>query len=282
MKQMQLRFILVVVASVLLLISLDNAFGDTNPPVKTPKKAAVKKRVKKAKTASPRYAPKPPPTTSSPGIPALPDNTLAMRSAAPAAPAVTSSFSLTDDTPSRILNLRIHPLYLAEMLFQRNTLVSLRGDMDFVLGDRFTLGPSIIYQQTSNVDETALASGTSQMMNESFLEVGLLANIYLTGTTSTGGFLLRPHAYWIDPTGEKDPLGGGSIGSTSVTQGVRSGAEFIYQKILPNGFNFEVGGGFTYYLVPYEIDYPASSGTTATIPTSRIQPTLSLAIGWAF
>jgi hypothetical protein len=112
------------------------------------------------------------------------------------------------------------------------------------------------------------------------LEVGLLSSIYLTGTTSTGGFVLRPHLYWVDVQGEKQDSLGNITPSSKATQGLRSGAEIVYQKILTNGFNFEVGGGFSYYLIPYDIGYP-QPGIADSQPSSRIIPTISIGIGWA-
>ena len=152
----------------------------------------------------------------------------------------------------------------------------------FLLGEKFALGPSVIYQQTSSLDAQALAtSGISQSMNEGILEVGLLSSIYLTGTTSTGGFILRPHAYWIDVNGQKQDSSGNITSSAKNTSGIRAGSEFIYQMVMGSGFNFEVGGGFTYYLVPYSMQY-SDSGTPSSGPASRFLPTASIGVGWAF
>lgn len=176
-----------------------------------------------------------------------------------------------------ILNIRLHPIYLGTMLLQKDTVVAGRADLDFVLGNRVTLGPSVIFNSTSTPD----SNDNSQYLDEQILELGLLSNIYLTGKTSTGGFILRPHVYWIDAMGDKVNADDEILSSSSNTNGLRGGSEIVYQLITTGGLNFEVGGGFTYHLVPYQMNY-TGSGTSSTEPVSRISPTLTVGIGWAF
>ncbi len=197
------------------------------------------------------------------------------------APSLSVLAAPVDDVTKRILNFRVHPIYLMQVLAQKDTIVAVRADLDFVLGEKFTLGPSVIYQQTSVQDAAALTAGTGQSVDTNRLDVGLLANIYLTGTTSTGGFLLRPHVYWVDVNGQKDRGDQAAVAPSGTVSGIRAGSEFVFQKILPCGFNFEVGGGFTYHLVPYSVDYN-DGGLAHDTPDNRFQPTVTLAIGWAF
>lgn len=197
-------------------------------------------------------------------------------------PPLAASLSPKEESaPKRFMNIRLHPVHLLYMATQKDTLASARGDIDFMLGDKVTLGASVIYHQTSEQDTAALATGVGQTVDMSLLEVGLLSNLYLTGTSSTGGFILRPHVYWIDAHGSKDNNTPNGIASTGAKNGARAGAEFIYQVILPVGFNLEIGGGFTYHLVPYAVDYPAP-GLTRSEPDNRFVPTVSAGVGWAF
>lgn len=183
------------------------------------------------------------------------------------------------EAPSRVMNLRIHPLHLVPMLTQKDTRVSLRADVDIALGSRVTLGPSVTFRQTSKWDSTALTGGSINGMNETLLELGLLSNIYFTGNTSEGGFLVRPHVYWIDAQGERNN-NNGNIGPGSSQPGWRAGTEVVFQKILPSGFNFEIGAGLTYHFVPYSIQYAQPASTSA--PESNVMPTITAGIGWAF
>ena len=144
-----------------------------------------------------------------------------------------------------------------------------------------TLGPSVIYHATSAQDLDALRNGTNQSVDLALLEVGLLSNIYLTGTTYAGGFLLRPHVYWIDAHGEKSGEEGAVTSATQTKNGGRAGAEFIYQVILNNGFNLEIGGGFTYHLVNYSVEY-SGADLSRSEPENRFVPTISAGVGWAF
>ena len=281
------KFLLLVLTVALLLWTSSDAFADSTNglPVTKSKPAAAKKRkpVKRARPAA-RFLPYQAPGVPSPATYVETSLALNTPQLPPTPPASTSlvTSAATSEVTKRILNLRIQPTYLVSMLTDKTVVAAGRADLDFVLGDKFALGPSVIYQQTSTLDAQALASsGISQSMNEGVLEVGLLSSIYLTGTTSTGGFILRPHAYWSDPNGQKVDSNGNVTSTAKNTQGARAGSEFIYQVIMASGFNFEVGGGFTYYLVPYSMQY-SDGGTPSTGPTSRFLPTASIGVGWAF
>lgn len=202
----------------------------------------------------------------------------------PIVPRVRETVEKEDLSPTNFMNVRIHPVNLLYMISQKNTLASLRGDIDFILSNRFTIGPSVIYHHTLSNDEMASNPATAPFLDESLLELGLLSNIYLTGTTSTGGFILRPHVYWMQSTGEKtDNAATPAVtAATDVNGGLRAGLEFIYQVILPVGLNFEIGGGLTYHAISHSIDYPSGDGTTRSEPSSRIAPTVSIGVGWAF
>lgn len=190
----------------------------------------------------------------------------------PALPLVASTSGYPD---RRVINLRVHPTHLATMLLDQNTLFSVRGDLDFVLGEKVTLGPSVIFHQTSSHDDA------SRVRNEALLEAGVLSNIYLTGRTTEGGFILRPHVFYIEPNGERSGDAGAFAEATGRESGVRGGAEFIYQYILPNGFNFEVGGGVSYYFKPHALHY-AGTNNPRSEPDSLLIPTVSIGVGWAF
>lgn len=199
----------------------------------------------------------------------------------PVAPVAPTSLAPTVEPQKRILNIRLHPITLLEMATRQDTRAALRGDLDFVLSDKVTLGASVLYHQTSVQDMIALQNGVTQSVDLGILEVGLLSNIYLTGTTSAGGLILRPHVYWIEAQGEKNDGAGAITPSARTTQGGRAGTEMIYQVILSNGFNLELGGGFTYHLAPYTVDY-SDGGLARSTPDNRLVPTVSAAIGWAF
>lgn len=207
-------------------------------------------------------------------IPQYWQNTQAATSGASSKTILPNEFS-----PTKTLNIRIHPLHLLPMLTDKHTKVSLRTDVDVVLSSKFTLGPSVIYQEASNWDDSALAAGNIRGKNESHLELGLLSNIHLTGNTSQGGLLLRPHVFWVQVQGERNQEKG-NIAAGSSKPGWRAGSEVVFQKILPNGFNFEIGAGFTYHFIPYSVNYESPQSRTA--PASTIMPTLTAGIGWAF
>jgi len=190
------------------------------------------------------------------------------------APPLAASASSVPE--KRVLNLRFHPTHIATMILDSNTVVSLRGDLDFVIGDKVTLGPAVVYHQTSLYD------AQSRVRNEALLEAGILSNVYLTGNTSQGGFIFRPHLFYIEPNGERSEESGNFTPFTSRQSGVRGGAELIFHHILANGFNFEVGGGLSYYFRPYSLEYTAGSGVSATEAGSRLMPTVSIGVGWAF
>ena len=190
-------------------------------------------------------------------------------------PAQALSNTTTATPEKRVINLRIHPTHLATMIIDKDTVVSLRGDLDFVLGEKVTLGAAVIYHQTSSYDDA------SRVRNEAQVEAGLLSNIYLTGRTTEGGFLFRPHVFYVEPTGERTDESGALKEFTARETGVRGGAELIFQHILSSGFNFEVGGGFSYHFKPYSLQY-AGSNNPRTEPASRIVPTVSIGVGWIF
>lgn len=268
------------IVGIWLALNLTPAYAAATPAAKKTAKAKPK-AVAKAKAAPARLA-----TVNYYSIaqaPAAPPRLAAAASAAAAPSAVlTAPVAKEDDVVKRILNFRIHPVYLVQMMTDRTTIGAGRADLDFVLGDKFTLGPSVIFQKSTVQDNAALANGIGQSLDDTRWDIGLLANIYLTGTTSTGGFILRPHVYWVDVNGQKDPgAGGAAIIPTSTQNGARAGAELVFQKILGNGFNFEVGGGFTYYLVPYQLNYN-DGGQATDGPDNRFSPTITLGIGWAF
>lgn len=178
--------------------------------------------------------------------------------------------------PSHLLNFRFHPLHLAYTFVQKDTVLSLRSDLDFIIGNRFTLGPSVIYHHQRPLDEKSVGTNDPQLLDEKFWEIGVISNIYLTGETSHGGLMLRPHAYYIQPSGEK-----ADRAATAITSGIRTGLEVVYQHILPCGLNFEIGAGATYYAKPYAIEYDGA-GTARTEPGSLWQPTVTAGVGWAF
>jgi hypothetical protein len=235
-------------------------------------KSSAKKKVRANRVVNPSIPdlPRPPVVSYGPSMSDL--------AVAPALPPSQSLSATGENGLSRkIINLRVHPIPFVSMLTDKTMLFAGRVDLDFLVTDRFSFGPSIHYSKTSEPDQYL----AGQLVNESMLELGMLASVYLTGTTSQGGFLFRPHFYWTDVQGEKQGTDGSTTSATSTSAGMRTGAELIYQKVLANGFNFEVGGGFTYHMVRYQLDYPGA-GVTHSEPASAFAPSVSLAIGWAF
>lgn len=207
---------------------------------------------------------------------------IAPRSATPAAPSL-SALMPSDPAPSRIVNFRLHPIYFVNMIAQKDTLAAGRVDIDFIVSDRFTLGPSLIYNRTSHVDNASLAAGGAwQTVEVERFDLGLLSNIYLLGTAREGGLSFRPHAYYLAVSGEKQDDKDTTIVTGTSANGWRAGAELVYQKMLPMGLNFEVGGGFTYHLSPYDVTYSDGNGAKSSGPEHTVEPTISLGIGWAF
>ena len=236
----------------------------------------------KQRTKSPDWTPPPVPTTTPPSSAeariALAPSSVGNRTQPPG-----QALTARADANTPILNFRIHPLYLASMLVQKETVFAVRGDLDFVLGGRVTLGPSVAYHLTSTQDSEGLTeASTPQYLEEQLLEVGLLSNIYLTGKTSSGGFVLRPHLYWIDPRGDKVDGEDNVQGMSSHRGGIRGGTEIVYQVILKSGLNFEIGGGFTYHLQPYRVQYTRSNGVGLSEPSSRFVPSITAGVGWQF
>ena len=88
-----------------------------------------------------------------------------------------------------ILNFRLHAHPLLNTVFSSDTVLAFGGDLDFVLGKRVTVGPSLIYHQTSRWEEASIQEGNGQLFDEELIEVGLQSQIYLTGNTSVGGLL---------------------------------------------------------------------------------------------
>src|SRR4051794_8336222 len=71
-----------------------------------------------------------------------------------------STAAIQPANPDRIVNLRLHPTNLFSVLTQKDTVASFRADVDFIIGKRFTLGPSISYYRGSSVDNQTLADGS--------------------------------------------------------------------------------------------------------------------------
>ncbi len=180
---------------------------------------------------------------------------------------------------NKIINFKVSPLGLAEMLVHKDTILSLRGDIDFIAGKSIALGPSVIFKRQSQWHDESVAGGTPLSFDESTLEIGWLTSIYLNGQSQEGGFILRPHIYYVTSTGVGSSAEQEEIAPAHIKDGLRSGAEFVYQKILPNGFSFEAGGGFSYFLVPYEVEYANQIKST---PEDRFVPSLTISVGWAF
>jgi hypothetical protein len=178
-----------------------------------------------------------------------------------------------EDAPRRTIDFRFHPLYLAQMLTDHETLAAGRVDLDFLAGEKFSFGPSFIY------NHNLVFGAQNSLIDQTTMEFGLLLNEHLTGTTSTGGLVLREHAYLVDPDANRTDANGGRTSSTAVSLGMRAGAELLYQTILKCGLSFEFGGGFTYHVVPYSIQY--SDGSQIG-PAAPVAPTLTVGIGWAF
>lgn len=182
------------------------------------------------------------------------------------------------ENQQKTINLRLHPIALVPMITSRDTKASFRADLDFILSPKVTLGPSVAFRRQSIWDDAALAGGAIAAKNENTLELGVLTNVYVSGTTSDGGFIVRPHVYWVEVKGSRSD-DKGSVVTATHKPGWRAGAEVLYQKILQSGLNFEVGGGFTYHLAPYAVDY---TGGATSAPDSRLAPTISAGIGWAW
>jgi hypothetical protein len=174
---------------------------------------------------------------------------------------------------AKSIYFRFHPLYLAQMLTDHETLAAGRVDLDFLAGEKFSFGPSFIY------NHNLVFGAQNSLIDQTTMEFGLLLNEHLTGTTSTGGLVLREHAYLVDPDANRTDANGGRTSSTAVSLGMRAGAELLYQTILKCGLSFEFGGGFTYHVVPYSIQY--SDGSQIG-PAAPVAPTLTVGIGWAF
>jgi hypothetical protein len=195
-------------------------------------------------------------------------NPVSVAVAVPAKPSVALA-----DVPTRILNLRIHPFYLMQMLADHETIAAGRVDLDFLVADRFSFGPSFHYNNNLTLDSNA------NSVEQTTYELGMLFNEYLTDSSSAGGLIVREHAYWINADATRTDGTGNVTGSSQTTSGLRAGLELVYQKILKCGLNFEIGGGVTYQVLPYSIQF--ANGATVG-PTSNFSPTVSLGVGWAF
>ena len=270
MKKLELRSVLFLFV-ILEAFATPTAYGaDPWPPAGQKKISQAKKKpANPGRTLAPIWSP-----SFVVNQTALPARTAVPLVTAPAAPTAS-------ENPKRILNIRLHPIGLIEMATRQDTLLSLRGDLDFVLGDKMTLGASVIYHKTSTQDMVALESGLTQSVDLGVLEVGLLSNIYLTGSTAAGGFILRPHVYWLEAHGEKRDASGAITPGNQSSNGARAGAEMIYQVITASGFNLEIGGGFSYHLVPFTVGY-SDAGQTRSGPDNRLVPTVSAGVGWSF
>jgi hypothetical protein len=296
----QLRYLFIVLTTVYLAaLAEQTGYADTlyrpKPPAKASKTSAKKKK-SLAKRSRAKHSAPPLTPTANPEMMSLADTgyplsrnwdrpknnagTLAMTPTASAPSNASATTAVAPETPpNRIVNFRIHPIYLVDMIARSDTQLAFRADVDFLVSDHFTLGPSVTYQQTVALD--GLLSNTATI-NLTQIEIGLLSNIYFTGTSSTGGLLLRPHVYYIDISGDKEDSQSQVVATGAATNGWRTGAELVYQKILPFGLNFEIGGGFTYYAVPYSVTYSDNAGTKSSGPSNSVVPTVTLGVGWAF
>src|SRR5205814_8680301 len=115
------------------------------------------------------------------------------------------------DNAQKTINLRFHPITLVPMIASRDTKASFRADLDFIVSPKVTLGPSVAFQRKSIWDETALAAGSIAAKNENLLELGVLTNVYVSGNTSEGGIVIRPHVYWLEAKGDRTDYEGNVV-----------------------------------------------------------------------
>lgn len=157
--------------------------------------------------------------------------------------------------PTKGINVRVNPLGLL--------LGAISADVDFKIGDKFTIGPSMSYYSASIFNTKLTGAG-----------IGARGNYYVTGDAMTDSFILGPQLGMS--------LFSVSSGTSKATAtGFYVGAIGGYQWVWENGFNVNLGLGANYY--SQAASALANDGTTLSVPGFHgFGPTGELTIGWLF
>lgn len=181
----------------------------------------------------------------------------------------SSAFAVTDagGSPYRT-NIRLNPLPLFMGVINL--------DADFVVGDAFTIGPSIGRLQAS----TELTNNNIQI---SAWSLGARLNYFFSGDAFMGGWYLAP-AFSLLPVSIEETAFGVKYSASQVSVG--AGVLVGYQFMWRGGINFNLGIGATYYSTPSKfttkMDSGVSTRSTTTPSFAGIFPHLDLSFGWAF
>lgn len=165
-------------------------------------------------------------------------------------------------------NIRINPLGLL--------LGVIGADVDFGVGERFTIGPSIAYLKASTTDIY------SDGVDYTAWSIGIRANFYLSGPRFHSGWYLAPSAAYI-PVTVNDSFSGDSYTATSGAFAISVLAG--YQWVFRSGFNMTLGAGAAYYTTKKNVTVTDSSGNSQNVSTpsfAGVLPDLEFGLGWAF
>jgi hypothetical protein len=138
----------------------------------------------------------------------------------------------------------------------------LNTDVDFAVGKRFTIGPSISMLKSSLLFTEA-----------SGFNLGVRGNLYLSGDALNDGWLVGP-SIGFSTLSVRSGIAQGSASKLSL------GAIAGYQWVWGSGLNITAGAGASWYSGGDEV---AVEGDTLSIPFYHgVLPAAELTLGYAF
>lgn len=147
----------------------------------------------------------------------------------------------------------------------------INAEVDFGLGENFTLGPSLGYW--------SLSSGVLKL---SATNIGVRGNYYLSGKRISDGWFLGPTLTYLSVSLKETILG---VEYTASSSAFAIGAVFGYQWVWESGFNMNLAVGGGYYSTGSTTVLTSASGATKTENTPGISgtvPALEFTLGYAF
>lgn len=153
-------------------------------------------------------------------------------------------------------NIRVNPLGLL--------IGMLNADVDFKVGETFTIGPRLGYFSVKAGEVKASA-----------FAIGARANIYVTGAAFTDGWYVGP-SFTYSRVSFKDGTQEGSGGSIAIA------AVGGYQWVWPSGFNMNLGLGPQYLTLPDTVKDDDGNSFNVSTLNSGILPAIEFTIGAAF